>query len=237
MRLALVVAAVGCTQPPPARPTPSAHTPSCIDRATLPGLDVSTYQGAIDWAAVKAGGIEFAFIRLSHGIAEDKRFATNWVGAHDAGLVHGAYQFFRPTEDPIAQADLLLAKIGPLQRDELPPVLDIETADGQSPAQVVAGARLWVDRVTTALGRPPIIYTGFFFWRDNLGAAFDVAHAPLWHAQYTTEPCPRIPPPWTDWAFWQYTSKGRVAGIAGDVDLDRWHGDRASLDAFAGSIR
>jgi hypothetical protein len=56
----------------------------------------------------------------------------------------------------------------------------------------------------------------------------------LWHAQYTTAACPTIAAPWTDWAIWQYSSTGAVNGISGSVDMDRWNGDRASLDAFLG---
>ena len=72
----------------------------------LEGIDVSAYQGAIDWRAVARAGKKFAFIRVSDGAAyTDPRFASNWAGARAAGLTRGAYQFFRPTESPLAQAD------------------------------------------------------------------------------------------------------------------------------------
>jgi uncharacterized membrane protein YgcG len=87
--------------------------------------------------------------------------------------------------------------------------------------------------VTAALGRPPIIYTGYYFWRDSVGSP-DESASPLWHAQYTSAACPLIADTWSTWAFWQYTSSGSVAGIAGNVDVDRWNGDMASLTAFLG---
>src|SRR5262249_30212815 len=151
----------------------------------------------------------------------------------NAGIVHGAYQFFRPGQDVLAQADLLLSKIGDMKPDDLPPVLDVEAADGNTPAQVASKVKQWVAHVKAAIGRPPIIYTGFYFWRDSVGGP-DLTTSPLWHAQYTTAACPNIADPWTDWAIWQYTSTGAVDGIAGNVDVDRWNGNRASLDAFLG---
>ena len=202
---------------------------------TVKGIDVSYYQGSIDWSAVKADGVKYAFIRASDGDNyNDPDFATYWSGSRAAGIVHGAYQFFRPEQDPIAQADLLLSKIGgALQADDLPPVLDVEVADGIGASQLAAGVKQWVDHVTQAIGRPPIIYTGYYFWRDSVGGA-DMTSSPLWHAQYSTASCPTIADPWTNWAVWQYTSTGSVGGIGGNVDVDRWNGDDASLQAFLG---
>src|SRR5262245_36875474 len=98
----------------------------CAPGATVDGIDVSYYQGTIDWGAVKADGIDFAFIRTTDGTGfEDPRYDENRAGARAAGVLRGTYQFFRPTDDPIAQADLLLARLGD-DPDDLPPVLDVE---------------------------------------------------------------------------------------------------------------
>src|SRR6185436_19864854 len=125
--------------------------------------------------------------------------------------------------DAIEQADLLLAKMGTLEADDLPPVIDVEDNDGLGPAAVADQVQLWIDHVTAAIGKPPVIYTGFYFWRDQVGAP-DFTSSPLWHAQYTSAECPNIAPPWADWAFWQYTSSGSVAGIPGNVDTNRFNG-------------
>jgi lysozyme len=202
---------------------------------TVRGIDVSYYQGNIDWNQVKGAGVEFAFIRVSDGTGfPDPRFATYWAGSRSAGILHGAYQYFRPEQDVIAQADLLLTNMGMLMHDDLPPVLDVEATGGLGPAQVAAKVKLWVDYVTPKIGRAPIIYTGYYFWRDSVGGA-NMTASPLWHAQYTTAACPNIADPWTSWAFWQYTDTGTVAGISGGTDLDRFNGDRAALDAFIGA--
>jgi lysozyme len=130
---------------------------------TVKGIDVSYYQGTINWTAVKNDGVKFAFIRVSDGLNTiDNKFATNWSGSRAAGVKHGAYQFFRPSQDPIAQADLLLAKIGSkLEPDDLPPVIDVEASDGQSAATITTKVKKWVAHVKAATGRDPIIYTGF----------------------------------------------------------------------------
>ena len=206
----------------------------CADGNTIQGVDVSYYQGTIDWPRVKASGIDFAFIRVSDGeVFKDPKFATNWAGARAAGVVRGAYQFFRPAQDPIAQADLLVNSIGTLAGDDLPPVIDVEATGGLSPSTIQARVRTWVDRVTQRLGRAPIIYTGKYFWRDEVGGPRTYAEHALWIAQYTSR-CPDLPDPWARWTFWQHTDKGSVPGIRGPVDLDKFNGDLAALQAFVG---
>lgn len=240
LKRALAIAfLVGCAAEGQHEPTglsvTEQDTTVCGVGPTVKGIDVSYYQGSIDWSQVRADGVVYAFIRVSDGTGfVDPKFETYWAGSRAAGIKHGAYQFFRPGQDPVAQADLLLAKIGyALAPDDLPPVVDVEASDGLSPAQIQAKLKVWVDRVTAAIGREPIIYTGFYFWRDSVGAP-DYTSSPLWHAQYTTAACPNIAPPWTTWHFWQFTSSGRVAGISGDVDIDRYNGDLASFEAFLG---
>lgn len=210
----------------------------CGDGPTVKGIDVSYYQGNIDWAAARGDGVEYTFVRATDGLGFiDSKFEQNWEGARAQGILRGAYQFFRPNQDPIAQADLLLQKLAAVSAGDLPPVIDVEATGGLSPMAVEAAVRAWLDRVRPAIGREPIIYTGFYFWRDMVGAA-DFTASPLWHAQYTTAACPTIAPPWQDWAFWQHSATGTVAGIAGDVDMNRWNGTRAQLDDFVtGTVR
>lgn len=210
-------------------------TTVCGGGSTVKGIDVSYYQGTIDWMRVKNDGVRFAFLRVSDGTGfVDPKFPTYWAQSKAAGVVRGAYQYFRPNQDPIAQADLLLAKIGTLDPDDLPPVIDVEADGGLAPAQVAAKVKLWVDHVEAALGVTPIVYTGFYFWRDQVGSPAFAAASPLWHAQYTSAACPNIPAPWGDWAFWQYTDSGSVDGIPGNVDMNRFNGTFADLMALTG---
>jgi MYXO-CTERM domain-containing protein len=204
----------------------------CADGETVDGIDVSTYQGNIDWPTVKASGIEYAFIRVSDGLnSPDSKFAQNWAGAKSAGVLRGTYQFFRPNQDPIAQANLLLSKMGPLEPGDLPPVIDVEDDDGASPATIAANVALWVNHVEAATGRQPIIYTGRFFWNDFVQSnAF--ADYPLWIAQYGPV-CPNLPTAWSDWLFFQTSGSGSVPGINGAVDTDLFNGSLAQLLEYA----
>src|SRR5262245_2501680 len=220
VRCALCAALVGCVAPVEPPGTVEQASPVCGDGPTVDGMDVSYYETSIDWAAAHAAGIEFAFIRASDGLQfPDPKFPEYWAGAKAAGVIRGAYQFFRPSQDPIAQADLLLDRMGPIEPDDLPPVIDVEVSGGLPTAEVAAKVRAWVEHVTEAIGRPPIIYAGLYSWHDLTGSA-DVTTSPLWVAQYTSAPCPNIPVPWTRWMFWQYTATGAVDGIPGQT-LDR----------------
>src|SRR4051812_32614939 len=79
----------------------------CPGPVTVLGIDVSYYQGTIDWGAVKASGREFAITRINDGNFMDPKFDENWAGIKAAGMIRGAYQFFRPGMDASAQADVV----------------------------------------------------------------------------------------------------------------------------------
>ena len=131
---------------PAARRTPV--PPECKLGPTTSGIDVSYYQGDITWARVRRAGVQFAFIRVSDGSTIlDSKFEANWAGARRASVLRGAYQFFRPEEDPVAQANLLVKKLRAHGQGELPPVIDIEVTGGLPLASVVANARLWIETV------------------------------------------------------------------------------------------
>jgi len=205
----------------------------CAQGATTPGIDVSYYQGVIDWGRVKAAGNQFAFIRLSDGARfRDPKFSVNWDGAKAAGVIRGAYQFFRPGQSAETQANMMVAAIGRYQPGDLPPVLDIEATGGLAASTIAARIKTWHDIVKTGTGATPIIYTGKYFWRDEVGGARTFSDNALWIAQYTPK-CPDLPMPWTRWTFWQNTDKGTVDGIRGKVDLDKFNGTLAELQAYA----
>jgi lysozyme len=211
---------------------------ACDDLATgpglaggpLPGIDVSHWQGTIDWGAARADGVEFAFIKATEGgDYTDPRFAANWAGARQAGVVRGAYHFFRPQTDAMAQAAHFLRTVT-LAPGDLPPVLDVEVTDGRAADAIAAGVRTWLAEVERVTGRRPILYTRASFWTAQMGGGFNAY--PLWVAHYGVS-SPSIPAGWSGWTFWQHSDAGRVSGIGGDVDLDWFNGDRAALAAFA----
>ena len=206
----------------------------CPKGTTTLGIDVSYYQGAINWSSVAATGQKFVIARVSDGVnTPDSMFDTYWPAMKKAGFVVGAYQFFRPAQDVAAQADLLLSKMGPMQAGMLPPTLDVEASGGLTPAQVETAIAQWVSYVKGKLGVTPIIYTGAWFWDPSVVSTAQSA-MPLWASNYCSNCCATIPAAWTDWVIWQFSDSGTAAnsGIAG-CDLDEWNGDLASLQAFA----
>ncbi|WP_185732501.1 GH25 family lysozyme [Burkholderia sp. Bp8963] len=201
----------------------------CAGSTTLQGVDVSSYQGTIDWNAVAASGRQFAYARVSDGATPDTMFDVNYTGIKAAGLARGAYQFFRPSVDPATQAALILQKVGP---GDLPPALDVEVTDGQSPATIAANVRTWVTIVQNATGRPPVILTAPGFWNSAVGSP-TFASDPLWVANFAVA-CPTLPIGWNSWAFWMYGNNGSVPGILGAVDVDEFNGSLADLNNLKG---
>src|SRR5262249_11018703 len=162
------------------------------------------------------------------------KFDENWAGIKAAGMMRGAYQFFEPDMDAASQADLVVQKVGMLGPGDLPPELDMEAQTGLSPADVTAAIHVWMDRVTQGTGRAPVIYTGKYYWNDNVGTA-DFSGNPLWIAAYGVN-CPDTPDAWGGWAFWQYADDGSVPGFQGNVDMDVFNGTASDLMALAGPV-
>lgn len=129
----------------------------------LQGIDISHWQGSINWTSVKNSGKRFAFCKATEGTDfTDPTFATNYSAIRAAGLLRGAYHMGRPAVDAVAQADFLYDTVQPTSGD-LPMVLDLEKTDSLTPTAVRAWVVSFVNRLTSRMGRAPIIYTGFFF--------------------------------------------------------------------------
>ena len=200
---------------------------ACGEDGMAPGIDVSYWQGTINWDGVANDGIEFAIVRTADGFYEDPQYDANWQGARNAGLLRGTYQYFRASYDGSDQADLLLRRMGALQADDIPPVLDIETTDGQSTSTVADRMWDWLDRVESETGRIPIIYTSPGLWPSMVGSEnFSDYH--LWVAHWGTD-CPTLPSHWDHWVYWQTSSTGSVGGISGNVDTNLFNGNADDL--------
>jgi lysozyme len=201
-----------------------------VANGDVQGIDVSHYQGTVDWQQVKAAGIQFAFAKATEGVTlADPEFAANWAGMKAAGLLRGAYHFYEPTDDAGQQAAFFLSTVQ-LASGDLPPVLDVETAAATS-AQLWQGVQTWLDQVQAATGLRPILYLSATFANENAAPA-SLAAYPLWLAQYEVE-LPTLPTGWTTWLLWQYTETGTVNGVGGSVDRDQLNGPLAGLSALA----
>jgi GH25 family lysozyme M1 (1,4-beta-N-acetylmuramidase) len=216
-----------------------------IPIANMPkGIDVSKFQGDINWPLVKDAGISFAFARAIDdkppGNKIDPKFARNFAGMKDVGIFRGAYYFLRPKRNVAAAANLFNSIIGSLGEGDLPPVIDVESADGVSAAVILDAIARWIDIVEAGLNRQVIIYTFTPFWRDTLGNSTRFRDHPLWIAHFTTAPQPNFPSAFPVFSFWQHTENGRVPGVtppASAVDLNRFNGSMDGLRAFAGFPR
>jgi GH25 family lysozyme M1 (1,4-beta-N-acetylmuramidase) len=210
---------------PPAEPAPPV--------GITEGIDVSHWQGAIDWGKVRAAGKRFVFIKASEDVDfVDNKYGTNRAGARAAGLLVGAYHFARPESaagDATAEADHFVNTAN-VAKGELLPVLDLEHTGGLSQAALQTWTRTFLERVYQRTGSRAIVYVAPSFWKSNMGDTTwfaDNGYKVLWVAHWTTASDPSIPAQnWggEGWTFWQYTSSGTVPGISGRVDLNRYNG-------------
>lgn len=182
------------------------------------GIDVSHHNGKLDWKKIKESGVKFAFIKASDGASfKDPRFKENYLGAKAAGVLVGAYHYFRPDVVAHRQIDNFLFAIADCALD-LPAVFDWEHPGGPMPGQLKI-ALDWLEAITTVTGKPPIIYTGPYFFRDVIKSPAWASKYPLWIAHYGTK-TPKIPPPWTKCYIHQYTETGKLSKHAGQFDLN-----------------
>lgn len=223
---------------------------AALPASAATGPDVASWQhpnGApIDWNQVRAAGHDFAFVKADEGpVANGRSYYTNpyftqdWNGAAAAGLYRGAYHFARPKlplSTAIDDARHFVSVTGTMQGSgDLPPVLDIEVTGGLSPANVAQWSRLWLQEVERLTGRVSIIYTGYYFWRDSVGAPTDFGRYPLWLATWTDAAAPTlIPASWSTWTFWQWTATGSSPGIPHTVDLNRFCCPDGNLSLLTG---
>lgn len=200
------------------------------------GVDVSVYQGRIDWRRVKQAGVSFAFIKATEGSTFlDDRLVENRRNARANGIACGYYHFFRPRSSVQGQINNFVKAIGQLLPGDFPPVIDLEVPDQWREFTVgerIVLVKTWIDGVKAALGVDPIIYCSAYFPDDVLGNAQLLANYPLWLAHYTKSSSPRLPGPWGFWTFWQYTDSGQISGIPADVDVNRFNGSLVQLAKF-----
>jgi len=217
--------------------------------ALLTGVDVASHQhpgGApIDWRQVKAAGHTFAYVKATEGTGyTNPYFSADWAGAGAAGLLRGAYHYAKPglpLSTATDQARYFVSRAGSQTGAvDLPGVLDLEETGGLGQADLAQWTRIFLAEVQRLTGKPPMLYTGYYFWQDNLGNPTDIGRAwRLWLPSYPSDPNsttfkPLVPVGWSTWHFWQYTSAGSTPGISGNVDLNRFCCDFGTLAALTG---
>ncbi|MEL7147178.1 MAG: GH25 family lysozyme [Bacteroidota bacterium] len=189
------------------------------------GIDVSHFNGMIQWAQVKAQGIDFAYAKATQGYGyTDPMFGENWSAIADAKVRRGAYHFYVPSDPPEAQAEHFIKTVGDLAKGDLPPMLDIEDTDmGEMSKELFQENVLkWLDLIEQHYGVKPIVYTYTPYANEYLTDS-KFANYKLWIAEYTQASEPLIPEAWKNqgWYMWQYTAHDELKGINGYVDRDK----------------
>ncbi|MFD0319140.1 lysozyme [Streptomyces flavalbus] len=208
------------------------------------GIDVSHWQGAVNWTSVRNAGIQFAWIKATEGTSyEDDRFNTNYTNAYYAGVIRGAYHFARPNlSSGAVQANYFASNGGAWSRDDrtLPGVLDIEhnpygaMCYGLSTTQMRSWINDFYNAYKSRTSRDVVIYTTASWWNTCTGNWTGMSSkSPLWVAHWTSASSPTIPSGFPYWTVWQYTSTGSVSGVSGNVDRNKFNGTRDRLLALA----
>ncbi|MGB4775631.1 MAG: GH25 family lysozyme [Daejeonella sp.] len=189
---------------------------------SIHGIDVSRYQGEIDWQRVAAMTdedvkINYTIIKATEGLLSvDPYFKRNWRLSRKAGLKRGAYHYFKQNRSGLWQARFFLQTV-PFSSGDIVPVIDVEERGSKSREEFQANLKQFLKEVEKQLGIKPMIYSGLKFYCDNLSGDFD--DYPVWIAHYYQ---PRLN--LASWHFWQHSDKARVNGIFHQVDMNVFNG-------------
>ena len=197
------------------------------------GVDVSSYQGTVDWPVLAEQGVDFAFLKATEGSAlQDSRFAVNWAEARAAGIRTGAYHFLSYDSPGETQADNFISVV-PAAEDALPPVVDIEfygeyLENPPEKERVASILRPLLERLEEHYGVKPILYVTYrSYYRYLAGSGY--GDYPIWCSSPTVFPL--VP----GWDFWQYSHTAQLDGYQGsqrNIDLNIFRGSAAQFRQF-----
>ena len=189
------------------------------------GIDISHYQGRINWSEVRTSHhpIEYVFIRATMGTdGKDNQFKNNWLKSKTEVYIRGAYHYYRPNENSKEQFDNFAATVD-LKKGDFPPILDIEKQSKFGHKNLRTGVLNWLKLAEAKYGIKPVIYTGRTFYKNILKGHVD--EYPLWIASYSGKH--RLNG--IDWKFHQFTEKVIVKGIKTSVDGNDFSADLEDL--------
>ncbi len=199
-------------------------TASAAEEKTYTGMDVSIWQGEINFQRARAAGIEAVYIRAGEGSnITDRYFERNYENARAAGLKYGFYHYVtaRSVSEAQEQADFFASLIRSKPQD-MRAAMDFENLSGLTAEESVRIAEAYLERLEERLGHTPAVYSDAYdassVWKSNL------TKYPLWVAEYGVE-SPRTIGGWESWSGFQYSDKGSVSGVSGHVDRDYFRGD------------
>lgn len=207
------------------------------------GVDVSHYQGDIDWQVLSRQNIQFAYIKATEGSSHtDEKFVSNCEKALETDLKVGAYHFFSFDSPGAAQAEHFLNTVEPFH-NLMVPMVDVEfygdkKENPPDPGQVETELKDYLHKVEQAWGQKPVIYATMEAWELYIRGKFNSSY-PLWIRDIWKEPQLKSQTgdvPEYGWTFWQYTNRGRLEGFSGEeafVDLNVFYGTWEQWISFA----
>lgn len=199
---------------------------SIADLYPVHGLDVSHYQGNIDWSKLSQTKLySFVYIKAteSHDFV-DNQFKANWENAQLNNIIVGAYHFFTMRSSGVSQANYFISKV-PNEIDSLPPAIDVELNFHQDPARVKNELNDLITTLHNYYQKKPIIYANYDTYKLYLKGKFDEHE--IW-----IRDTDKLPSFNRDWLFWQHNDKGRALGIKDYVDQNVFNGDIEQLQNF-----
>ena len=198
------------------------------------GVDVSHYQGEIDWQKIKEQGISFAFIKATEGSSHvDEKFLDNWKQAEEAGMIKGAYHFFSFDSSGKTQAKLYRKTVGTLTGN-LIPVIDVEyygkkEKNPPSKEEVRSNLQTMLDLLEKEYQVKPMIYTTYKVYHTYIKDTFK--EYPLWIRNVYYPPVDVI----EGWDIWQYSDTGILDGYTGKevyIDQNVFYGTKEQLKEY-----
>lgn len=201
------------------------ENPSISSSEYIFGIDISHYQGRIDWSEMRTSHhpIEYIFIRSTMGTSgKDKFFKENWEKAKQNNYIRGAYHYYRPNENSAKQFENYKSAVD-IDVGDFVPILDIEKESKFGNENLREGVLNWLTLAEQEYGVKPMIYTGLIFYQDILKGYID--EYPLWIAAYTGKHRLKN----EIWTFHQFTEKVRVKGIRTTVDGNDFMGEIEDL--------
>ena len=216
-----------------------ATAPGAAAAETVAGMDVSSYQGNVDWATAYANGARFAYVKATEGTSYvNSYFSQQYDGSYGAGMIRGAYHFAHPdSSSGTTQADYFVDHGGGWSSDgrTLPPALDIEynpsgdTCYGLSASSMVSWIAAFSNEVHARTNKYPMIYTTYDWWSTCTGDSSAFANTnPFWIAKYSSTAPTSLPAGTGYWTIWQNADAGTFPG-----DQDVFNGSYTQLQTLA----
>ena len=196
------------------------------------GVDVSHYQGNVDWNQLQTQGVMFAYIKATEGSSyQDSAFQTNWAKVDLTELRAGAYHFFSFESSGLNQAENYINVVSVID-NMLPPAIDVEPYGKyktiKDNADVVCEIKDWLNAVEAEFGMRPVIYTTEAFYSECIASEFP--DYDIWIRSVYKQPSKSV-----QWTFWQYSNRVRLNGYDGEerfIDMNTFHGTTEEFEKY-----